>query len=356
MALASLLFVLLSALASWRVWRRSPSYSLKVTLQIFGVAAAILVLFLSLAYLPVPDNMHAALLIGSLLVCLLGAPALIIRITDGHVAALPVSVRVLSTHRHKIQGWIWRLLTFVAVCAGLALVLKGDLIWLPITLGGFVVLCASAALVALYMRAIRLDRGLSIVLAEPWIHWQYTQDAWNAWASSQLSHDQSQNAGFLWKRDWRKYLKIFCWLLPLFFVCSWLVLNVGIKERVFIALALSVFMVLVIAALAVSARADSFRRYRKMIASVPDTCIGEEGIYSGGTFTLWSLSGSYLVEAVTESEPPPHIRFVFQTNITETKQVLIPAGREADLDALQEKLHNKIPKARIRVLMPSSSV
>lgn len=242
------------------------------------------------------------------------------------------------------------MLAFVAVCAGLALVLKRDLIWLPITLGAFVALGSCTLLTALYVRATRLDRGLSMVLAQPWIHWQYTPALWQQWAATELQMNLSKLPGFSWSRDRSKYFKVFCQLFPALFVCSWLVLTVGMEERVFVSFGLSLLVTVALIGLAKSTRSDSQRRYRKLVASIPETYIGSEGIYSGGEFTPWSLSGSYLVEAVTQPHTPAHINFVFQTNRVETRRVLIPPGHDADLELLQRNLHAAMPKAVIRVL------
>ena len=148
--------------------------------------------------------------------------AYLIRVSDSHIARLPSSVKPLTVYRQKAFQWIWRLLVFLLVCTAATLILPSSWRWLPSGLGGFVLLISCPMLTALYMRARRLDFGMSQVTSRPWVHWQYSPEQWIAWTNSQFERERSQVQPFSWNRDGRKYLKAtLVFGLPLFIGC-WL--------------------------------------------------------------------------------------------------------------------------------------
>jgi hypothetical protein len=190
MQIALLIFCLLTMAGSFRAWRKSPLYSIKTTLKLVGgillivavIAGSIIAITdSSLSRSPVAEviaSLVAVIAVGC------GASVFIVRITDSHVAALPPTARLVSFNRHKIYRWIWLLVAFLLINAVAALVLPTSWQWLPVGLGGFVLVACGPTLSIAYMMARRNDRGMSAVIANPWVHWQYAQEKWAQWADN----------------------------------------------------------------------------------------------------------------------------------------------------------------------------
>jgi hypothetical protein len=121
MQLFLIIFAILTIVGGWAGWRRSPLYSHKITLQLLGIfvllVGAILGLSMaitsgSIARSPVAQGILLGIVIIGIAT---GATGLIIHTTDSHVAQLPPTVRVLTAQRHKVQRWIWRTVTYLAI-------------------------------------------------------------------------------------------------------------------------------------------------------------------------------------------------------------------------------------------------
>jgi hypothetical protein len=355
-----IVFAILSIVGGWTAWRRSPLYSHKVTWQLGGVllliAAAMAGLGLAMVSGPIGRSpaAQAVLMVVAVVGIGTGATGIIIRLTDSHVAQLPPSVRLISTHRHKVQRWIWRILVYELVCAAAALVLRGSWIWLPLSLGGFVLLACGPTLLALYMRARRLDLGMSQVVADPWVHWQYTPPQWQSWAQNQLAWERSKIVKINWRKEWRKTLKFSVLMLSVFLGCAWIMVDGSALEKITGSAIGMVVTLIAIAGVSWIGRGACERRYRRLLAAPPEAYLGDEGLFCNGEYAPWILSGGYLVEASAPRDAPARLVMVFRTfngssSTLVARRIPIPEGQAPDLEALQQKLRGRCPKASVHL-------
>src|SRR5580704_5176954 len=99
------IFALMSAFGAWRLWRQSPLYSGKITLKVIGATLLVVAVVegFTLGMLSEPMRRYpvvqAILGVVGFLVLTTGAMALIVRITDSHVAQLPPAVHLETLHR-----------------------------------------------------------------------------------------------------------------------------------------------------------------------------------------------------------------------------------------------------------------
>src|ERR1035438_7858542 len=192
MQIALPLIAILIIFGAWRGWRRSPLYSVKTTFQIVGAFLLIVAVWVAvslgvfsgpLSHSPVALGILAAVAVVAVGT---GASALIIRITDRHLAQVPPSAHLVTIHRGKVLRWFWRTVVYLLINAAAALLLPSSWNLLPLALGGFVLLMCGPMLMGFYMRARRLDFGMSAVIAAPWTHWQYKPAQLESWVKNQL--------------------------------------------------------------------------------------------------------------------------------------------------------------------------
>jgi hypothetical protein len=364
MQIALPIIAILMIVGSWSAWRRSPLYSVKITLKIVGVflliVAAVVGVSMAIFNGPWSHSFAAqAILAGVVIIAIAtAATGLIIHITDAHVAQVPPSVQLVAIHRRKVQRWFWRTVVYELINAGAALVLPYAWNWLPLFLGGFVLLLCGPMLLGFYMRARRLDLGMSVVVAGPWAHWQFTTAQWESWAKNQLAWEQSKIQPMVWKRDWRKLLKAVLYM-TLIFVLAALLSPGSAREKAAVTAGLLVFVALIGSCANWFNRNNCQRNYRRLLAAPPEAYFGDEGLFCNGEYSPWILSGSYLLEATATSDPPAHLVLIFQSfngsaSVSVAKRIPIPEGRWPDVELLQRKLQACCPKAFVHMLKPAA--
>ena len=360
MQIALPLIAILIVVGAWRGWRRSPLYSPKITLQIVGVCLLIVAVWVAvslglfsgpLSHSPVALGIGAAI---AIVVIGTGATGLLIHITDRHVAQVPPSAHLVTIHRRKVQRWFWRTVVYLLINAAAALSLRSSWHWLPIALGGFVLLMCGPMLMGFYMRARRLDLGMSAVIAAPWAHWQYTPAQWESWAKSQRAWEQSSSGALTWRKS--LLLLLICMAL---FVFGALFSGAGLRENVAIVAGLSAFLMLLLIGANWFGSTSYERRYRRLLAAPPESWLGDEGLFCNGEYSPWTLSGAYLLDATAPRDPPARLVLVFQTfngtsSVQVARRVLIPEGHESDLAVLQQKLRECCRTASVHLLAPTA--
>jgi hypothetical protein len=360
MQIWALIIAILMTSGAWLGWRRSPLYSRKATFKLIVavllIVAAIVGGTIAILQGPVANSPTAqAVLIGLLIIAVgIGATAGIIRITDSHLAQLPPSVRIVNTERHKIQVWIWRIVAYLLISGAAVVVLPSSWSWLPGVPGLLLLLGSGPSLVALYMRARRLDLGMSQVLAAPWAHWRYSAEEWQAWARNQLVWEHGKQGNLDWKRDWWKILKVAGMMAGLFLGGALVMVSGSVVDRLTAAGACMAFLLVVILCVFLATRGAPERRNRRLLAAPPEAVLGDEGVFCEGSFSPWILSGSYLVEATAPRDPPARLELVFRnfngsSSVLVARRIPIPEGRESDVQAIQEKLSARCPKATVRL-------
>src|ERR1035441_882005 len=314
MQIALPLIAILIIVRAWRGWRRSPLYSVKITLQIVGVFLLIVAVWVAvslglfsgpLSHSPVALGILAAVAIVAIAT---GATAIIIRITDRHVAQAPPSAHLVTIHRGKVQLWFWRTVVYLLINAAAALLLPSSWKLLPLGLGGFVLLMCGPMLMGFHMRARRLDFGMSAVIAAPWAHWQYTPAQWDARAKNQLAWERSKAKPMTWRALLSAVL-----VCGVIFAFGALFDGAGFRENVVTVAGLSAFVVLILMAANWSGRTNYGRRYRRLLAAPPEAWFGDEGLFCNGEYSPGPLSGAYLLEATAPRDPPARLVLVFQT-------------------------------------------
>jgi hypothetical protein len=83
-----------------------------------------------------------------------------------------------------------------------------------------------------------------------------------------------------------------------------------------------------------------------------ETWLGPDGLLVGGAYTPWLTSGNYLTEARVERGLTVSLLLTFvklsgASGAPRTIRVLVPEGRESDVELLEEKLRARCPKARV---------
>jgi hypothetical protein len=365
MQIFPVLFSILTIAGAWAGWRRSPLYSVKTTLKVAGafllIVAAIVGGSIAILNGPILFSPTAQAILGGIgiLAIGIGATAGIIRITDAHVAQLPPSVRIVTTERHKVQRWIWRTFVYLLVSAAAAMVLWQSM-WavLFLTPASLVLVGCGPMLMALYMKARRLDMGMSSVVAAPWAHWQYTAEQWESWANKELEWERSKEVKIVWRQEWRKKLKPAATMVLIFLGCAWVAVPGSAGDK----LAAAGFGVTCLVAVAVCVqwanRGACERRYRKLLAVPREAWFGDEGVFCNGKYAQWELSGSYLLEATAPRDPSACVQLVFRNvggagPAREIKRVPIPEGRASDLAVLQKRMREQCPTAAIQLVAGS---
>jgi len=355
MQIALLIFCFLTIAGAFAGWRKSPLYSFKTTLKLGGAFLLIVAVVAGATYAIVNSSLSrspvaegiASLVAVIALSC--GASVFIVRITDAHVAALPASARLVSFNRHKIYRWIWRLVMFLLINAVAALVLPSSWQWLPVGLGGFVLVGCGPMLSIGYMMARRNDRGMSAVMANPWAHWQYAPEKWTQWAENQRAWEIAQEGPWSWKG-----VLGFIFLCAALFALGALFTGGSLRENAKIVGGLTGFVIL-LALVAYWFKSTNFdRRCRRLLAAAPETWMGDEGIFCNGAYVPWTLSGRYLLKATAAMDQPARLMFVFESfngssSREITQRVLVPDGSIAELPMLQQKLNAHCPTAAVHL-------
>ena len=360
MQIGLFIFAILTIVGAWTAWRRSPLYSVKITLKIVGVflliVAAIVGVSMAILHGPIRHSPAAQAILAVVVVIAIatGATGILIRITDAHVAQLPPSVQLVTIHRRKVHRWIWRTVVYELINAGAAVFLPSSWKWLPLFFGGFVLLLCGPMLMGFYMRARRLDLGMSVVIAGPWVHWQYTPAQWESWAKSQLAWERSKEGNLTWRASF--VLLSICAAL---FGLGALFSGASFRESVAIFGGLLAFVMLLLIGANWFGRTDFERRYRRLLAAPPEAYFGDEGLFCNGEYSPWILSGKYLLEATAASDAPARLVLIFQsfngsTSVRVAQRVLIPEGRWPDVALLQQKLQARCPKAFIHMVTPAA--
>jgi len=356
MQLALLIFCLLTIVGAFSALRQSPLYSLKTTMKLVGsfLLIAVVVAGTSMAIVNGPPNRSPVVegVAGFLAMLVLGSSAsiFIVRITDAHVAQLPPSAKLVTFNRHKVYRWIWRLVVFLLICTVASLVLPSSWNWLPIGLGGFLLLACGPMLSISYMMARRNDRGMSAVIADPWAHWQYTPEQWEQWAKNQQEWEEAQEGPWRWKNA--ALFVLFCGGL---FALGSIFSGDGLQQNVVIVSGLTGFIILLVLLAYWFKRTNFDRRYRRLLVAAPEAWFGDEGLYCNGAFMPWILSGKYLLKATAATDLPARVMFIFQSfngssSVLVTQRIPIPDGHLSDLQVLQQKLNSHCPTASVHLI------
>jgi hypothetical protein len=205
-------------------------------------------------------------------------------------------------------------------------------------LGGFVLVACGPTLSIAYMMARRNDRGMSAVIANPWVHWQYAQEKWAQWADNQREWEIAREGPWSWKG-----VSVFVLVCVGLFALGTLFTGASLEENMIILGALSGSVILLVPVAYWFKRTNFDRRYRRLLAAAPESWFGEEGVFCNGTYMPWILSGKYLLKATAAMDQPARLILIFESfngssSNQITQRIPIPDGHLTDLPMLQQKL------------------
>lgn len=352
-----LLLMLLGAVGAWRQWRRSPMFSAKIAIEVVAGVAVTIAAIVGAAYvMPDPNNgASQTLAIGSYLgfIVLLtsGLIAFIIHVSAGRVPTPPPSAPNIRVHRDKLTPWIVGGIGLLIVLAVAVAFLPGDLKLLPITFGGLLLLLAAALLVPLYMNARRMDRGVAVLMADPWAHWRYRPEHWRAWVADRRAVAEAAVRQTDVRRNWRGLL----WMVGGLAVAALIIGEGGLLARLWLFLGCTAFMVVVLALIYWGSQGNPARVARRLLAAPAEAWLGPAGALIGRDYSPWGLGGCYLAAAGLRREPSGVcivLRFIVSdgtgSRVVE-QHVPLPDDATPDLAALQAKLSGACPKAAVAI-------
>jgi hypothetical protein len=358
-------FALLGCFSTWQVWRHNPLYSsrsalwllARIVLMLGATAALLTVASILAADWSVPVQVGVLLL--SVVICTLGLVFGISAAATPRIARLqtqlPPSVPIVQLHRKRATHWLRVALVYFAVCGLLALA-PDPLRSFAEVLAGMGVLVCAVMLPVGYVMARRMDRAVTALELNPWLHWQYPAEVRSVWCTAQVQRLKLKPPTFILRRDWLKLLGL-CAAL----VIPALVLMPGTwVERVSWGFFCGVLLGLFIELAAAEERRAPVRLASRLKAAPGDVWFGRDGLVCDGHFYTWIDTSVYLQSARIDWRPPRSVCFVF-SNIgsgaygapamtTVTQNVLIPpAVGTDDLATLQRQLRSRCPDAAVKL-------
>jgi hypothetical protein len=227
--------------------------------------------------------------------------------------------------------------------------LRGDLQILVASFGGFTAFIGSTLLFAGYIAAVRMDKSLAVLEAEPWLHWCYTAAEWRAWSDAETERLANAPPQFVWRRDWKRTL----WMVVPTVVLVLIVQPGGWAWKFGYLAALLVLFVVIIEGANWGAKNAPRRLHAFLMGAAPESYFGASGVFADGVFTEWLTVSNYLLEATIDERSPRSValRFeVIQANalpLHVTHYVLMPPQPDADLARLQKLLSARCPSSNV---------
>jgi hypothetical protein len=356
---------LLSCFGVWQALRHHPLYSprsaswLLVKVVVMIGAAATLLFGAMLATVNSSLPVQLGVLVGAILIGTLGLVFGISAAATPRIARLqtklPPRVPVVRLHRSRVTRWLRVALVYLAACALLALA-PDPLRSMALVLGGLGLLLAGVMLPVGYMTALRLDRAVTVLEFDPWLHWQYPPEARSVWCKAQVERLKLKPYTFILRRDWLKLLGL-CAVLV---IPSLLLMPGSVLVRAGWGFFCCVLLGFFIELAAAEERRAPARLARRLKAAASDVWFGHDGLVCDGHFYTWIDTRVYLRSARIDWRPPRSLCFEF-TNLssgaygspvtgTVSQNVLIPPAVGADdLALLQAHLRTRCPDAEIKL-------
>lgn len=356
-----LLLAIALMFSSWAAWRRNPLYSARRTVRtaaivLMAIAGAIVLIIaavnLSKGRSP---GVFACIMAVTIVVDTLALIFIIQAVSvpkESKPAALPHSIKLVTTNRKKIVPWL-KALAILILIFGLGGLVPGAVGIVSLTLGGMALFLAVILLPVGYYSFRTLDQSLTATELNPWVHWQYTPEQWQQWSAVQADRLRATPAAFVLGRDWRKFLFPFAIILggvAIFSPGSWLF------RMSYVAVVCGA--IFVIAFLSGRGGASSAEKlHAKLLAAQPEAYFGHDGVFSDGVFTPWLNISIYLLSAEIDERQPRSLLLQFEKSVPNPygtnqvvpihQSVLIPPNAGGDLARLQQELTARCPTARV---------
>jgi hypothetical protein len=353
------IFVVLTILGGWFAWRRNPMYSAGKTVQViflFGGTIAI-VLAALIALVNWTAHEPTGVVVTSDIVCFFAGMALILsiamRVFNPAPAALPGGTKLVTVNRRRIIPWLKALAYILAAMGVIALFLSPNGRQIMGIFAAMLAAFSAFMAMAAYLGAHRLDRALTAVLADPWVHWTYPREQWETWSEQQVARKAAAQKPISYGRAAKIAVGMFLLLsVPSMFAFSNTTLKVSIAVGAFVLVGAGA----VLAYLTQGREAANYRK--KLLAAEPEAFFAPDGLFVGGEYSAWLGAEIYLLAASIEQTTPPCVSMQFERVrsgnfgidvLQVQKMVMIPAGADADLAKLQKNLSATCPKARVKL-------
>jgi hypothetical protein len=350
-------FCLLAVVSGWIAWRNNPMFSARSTLRfILAVGLMLAVVIGAMIQAARFTDHHSQTAAFSMMgaVVLLGTIAMIwviVLVSTPKSASLPASVNMLYPNRRKVSMWAKRMGWVVLVWAMLMVVLPETPRIILGSIGGLFVFLGIVLWFTAYLNARQMDRGLSAIEAQPWVHWTYSADEWKQWTDVEVART-STTSTLQWRRDGHKL--------------AWPILVIAVGVMIFSPGSLlfrgvyvgGISLLLVL--LAILGQKSDKRAPRRVFSTLtkaePEAYFGQEGVFANGEFTPWLTGGIYLLGAWMDEHKPRSLVMQFSktaSNQTTTVDLSLPlpSGERVagDLAKLQRELSERCPTATVRL-------
>jgi hypothetical protein len=358
---------LFTFIGAWVTSRHMPGSTLKstlgtLTLTLLMIGAAAGVIFLTIRLI---DGRSIAVQTGAIativILCTLG---LIFGVSAVSTPAgarlttrLPPNVHAVTLYRRRILPW--------ARAAGM--VLGGGLLLMLVPgsvgyiAGSFAAIAAFLGVIMLpvaYVTARRVDRAITALQLDPWLHWHYSPDDWNAWSERLADREAKAQAVTMTTASRR-------WTMIILAAVAAVYTAAVVPASAMVRLGAGVIAGLLVLGLALLTRSQSGHALERLAARLraapPDTYFGRDGVFCNGEFCAWSGVDDWLLSAAVAPGPPRCIELWFEKiqpaaygsaqSTKVRKEVLIAQDAGAsDLPALQAALVARCPDASINLI------
>jgi hypothetical protein len=357
---------LLSCFSAWQAWRHNPLYAprsgqwLIVKMLLMLVGAAALIAATTVLTADRSESVQVGALVLCVLVCTLGLVFGISAVTTPRIARLqtqlPSAAPMVHLHRQRVTRWLRAALVYFAGCGVLALVPEPVRSFAMVLASLGALICAVMLPVG-YAMAWRMDRAVTALELNPWLHWHYPQGVRDLWCKAQVERLKRRPPAFILRRDWLKLLG----LCALMVIPTLALMSGGWIERVGWSLFCCILLGLFIELAAAEERRAPARLASRLKAAPGDVWFGRDGLVCDGHFYTWVDTSVYLTSARIDWRPPRSVCLVFAnispsaygaaTTTSVTQNVLIPpTDAGADLASLQQQLQARCPNADIKLV------
>jgi hypothetical protein len=368
--MVTLLFAVLTVAGSWVAWRRNPMYSRSRTLYYLSAVslsiAAAVCIFIAIIHFTEnrSKEIQMTAVFSFVFLATIGMIWIIVTVVNPKTQAIPKGTRLATLHRRRLIPWLKRALWTLVVLGILAIIpWPGTgfnwIQFVALFIGAWVLGLGGIMLAAGYIGGRNLDRALTAVEANAWIHWTYTPAEWSSWIDVQVARCQVEIKPVDRKKQTRAVLILAAIILGSCFF--------AFRDDRWVGLGIALGMCATLAAILLlasrSEKTAPARLRRKLTAAETAAWIAPDGLYAGGEYNPWLSTGVFLIEASLDERAPRSLLFNFEkiqpsagassTSIV-AQAVLIPAALDAaqlnqQLAALQPQLDSIATTAKVRI-------
>jgi hypothetical protein len=340
----------------WRYLRLNPSFNRKSLIETIVVSLMLAVLLggSAIAIGQVEGRTPRLVLVTVFaVIAVFGCIGILLKAAMPRVA-LPSGVIVTDLHRAPIRVWITRTYFVTGALAIAGACAPGNAkIYLWIS-AGLLALVAGFSLFISYWQASWLDRALTALQTNAWVHWSCSERRWANWKAAE---EARLRQFYSLKANWRLAVRIG----SVAFLALVGAVGIGVQGNIqagvpMIAAGLA-FLVIAFALVGWSTPRKLRARIARIDASAPEVWVGPDGISCAGEFSPFVATGVSLASITIPDGPVPQFVIRFQrpgSQYSWIRTVPIPDVAYAEIGRLQSQFREKFPGAEI-TLVPALS-